>query len=61
MERALIFGAARMPFGKFGGTLSPLSMPGLDAVEILRRRGGGRGLMAICSGGARGDVVPVEV
>ena len=27
----------------------------------LRRRGGGKGLAAICSGGGQGDAVPVEV
>ncbi len=61
MERAVILGAARMPFGKFGETLSPLSTPGLGGAEILRRRSGGSGLVAICSGGGQGDAVLVEV
>jgi hypothetical protein len=50
-----------MPFGKFDGTLSPLSTPGLGVAETLRCRGGGRGLAAICSGGRQGDAVLVEV
>ena len=61
MERAVILGAGRMPFGKFDGTLSPLSTPGLGVAEILHCRGGGRGLAAICSGGSQGDAVLVEV
>jgi acetyl-CoA C-acetyltransferase len=27
----------------------------------LRRRGGGRGLAAICSGGGQGDAIVIEV
>jgi hypothetical protein len=50
-----------MLFGKFGETLSPLSTPGLGGAEILRRRSGGSGLVAICSGGGQGDAVLVEV
>ncbi len=61
MERAVILGVARMPFGKFGGILSPLSTLELGGAEILRCRGGGRGLVAICSGGGQGDAVLVEV
>jgi acetyl-CoA acetyltransferase len=61
VERALVLKAGRMPFGKFGGTLSPLSTPGLGVAEILRRRGGGRGLVTACSGGGQGDAVLVEV
>ena len=57
MERAVILGVARMPFGKFGGTLSPLSTPGLGGAEILRRRGGGRGLVAIWPVGGQGGAV----
>ncbi len=34
MERAVILGAARTPFGKFGGALSPLSAPELGGVAI---------------------------
>jgi acetyl-CoA acetyltransferase len=36
VERAVILGAGRMPFDRFGGTLSPLNTPGLDVAEILR-------------------------
>ena len=42
MERAVILGAARTPFGKFGGALSPLSAPELGGVairEAIRRSG----------------------
>jgi acetyl-CoA C-acetyltransferase len=34
MERAVILGAARTPFGKFGGVLSPLSAPELGGAAI---------------------------
>jgi acetyl-CoA C-acetyltransferase len=34
MERAIILGAARTPFGKFGGALSPLSAPELGGAAI---------------------------
>ena len=34
MERAVILGAARTPFGKFGGALSPLSAPELGGAAI---------------------------
>ena len=34
MERTVILGAARTPFGKFGGALSPLSAPELGGVAI---------------------------
>ena len=34
MERAVILGAARTPFGRFGGALSPLSAPELGGVAI---------------------------
>src|ERR671932_2794726 len=34
LERAVILGAARTPFGKFGGALSPLSAPELGGVAI---------------------------
>ena len=34
MERAVVLGAARTPFGKFGGALSPLSAPELGGVAI---------------------------
>jgi acetyl-CoA C-acetyltransferase len=34
VERAVILGAARTPFGKFGGALSPLSAPELGGVAI---------------------------
>ena len=34
MERAVILGAARTPFGKFGGALSPLSAPELGGTAI---------------------------
>jgi hypothetical protein len=57
VERAVILGVARMPFDKFGGTLSPSSTPGLGVTEILRRIVGGRGLAAICSGGSQGAVL----
>jgi acetyl-CoA C-acetyltransferase len=30
-------------------------------VYELRRRGGGRGLAAICSGGGQGDAIVIEV
>jgi hypothetical protein len=55
VERAVILGVARMPFDKFGGTLSPSSTPGSGVAEILRRIVGGRGLAAICSGGGQGE------
>jgi hypothetical protein len=56
VERAVILGVARMPFGKFGGPLSPLSTPGLGGADILRRIVvGGRGLVATCSGGGQGE------
>ena len=57
MERAVILGVARMPFGECGRILSPLSMPELGGAEILWRRGDGRYLVAICSDGGRGDAV----
>lgn len=34
MERAVILGAARTPFGKFGGALSPLKAPELGGAAI---------------------------
>jgi acetyl-CoA C-acetyltransferase len=34
VERAIILGAARTPFGKFGGALSPLSAPELGGAAI---------------------------
>ncbi len=34
MERAIILGAARTPFGRFGGALSPLSAPELGGLAI---------------------------
>ena len=34
MERTVILGAARTPFGKFGGVLSPLSAPELGGAAI---------------------------
>jgi acetyl-CoA C-acetyltransferase len=34
VERAVILGAARTPFGKFGGALSPLSAPELGGAAI---------------------------
>ncbi len=34
MERTIILGAARTPFGKFGGALSPLSAPELGGAAI---------------------------
>ncbi len=34
MERAVILGAARTPFGRYGGALSPLSAPELGGVAI---------------------------
>jgi acetyl-CoA C-acetyltransferase len=34
MERAVVLGAARTPFGKFGGSLSPLSAPELGGAAI---------------------------
>ena len=34
MERIVVLGAARTPFGKFGGGLSPLSAPELGGVAI---------------------------
>jgi acetyl-CoA C-acetyltransferase len=34
VERAVILGAARTPFGRFGGALSPLSAPELGGVAI---------------------------
>ncbi len=34
MERTVILGAARTPFGKFGGALSPLSTPELGGAAI---------------------------
>ncbi len=34
MERAVVLGAARTPFGKFGGALSPLSAPELGGAAI---------------------------
>ncbi|HVF03135.1 MAG TPA: hypothetical protein VNA27_17575 [Rubrobacteraceae bacterium] len=55
MERAVILGVGRMPFGKFGGTLSPLSTPGLGGAEILRRIVCGRDHATICSGGGQGE------
>jgi len=61
VERAVILGVARMPFGKFGGPLSPLSTTELGGAEILRRIVGGMGLVTICSGGGQGDAVLVEV
>ena len=57
MERAVILGAARMPFNRFDRGLSLLSLPGLGGAEILRRRGGGRGLVAIWPVGGQGDAV----
>jgi acetyl-CoA acetyltransferase len=60
VERAVILGVGRTPFGKLSGTLSPLSTTGLGGAEILRRIACGRGLAAICSGGGQGAVL-VEV
>jgi acetyl-CoA C-acetyltransferase len=34
VERAVVLGAARTPFGRFGGALSPLSAPELGGVAI---------------------------
>ena len=34
MEGAVVLGAARTPFGKFGGALSPLGAPELGGVAI---------------------------
>jgi acetyl-CoA C-acetyltransferase len=34
VERAMVLGAARTPFGKFGGALSPLSAPELGGAAI---------------------------
>jgi len=34
MERAVVLGAARTPFGRFGGVLSPLTAPELGGVAI---------------------------
>src|SRR5918995_4045279 len=34
LDRTVILGAARTPFGKFGGALSPLSAPELGGVAI---------------------------
>ena len=34
MERAVVLGAARTPFGRFGGALSPLSAPELGGAAI---------------------------
>src|SRR5215212_4949567 len=34
MERAVVLGAARTPFGRFGGVLSPLSAPELGGAAI---------------------------
>ncbi len=34
MERTVILGAARTPFGRFGGALSPLSAPELGGAAI---------------------------
>ena len=34
MERAVVLGAARTPFGKFGGALAPLSAPELGGAAI---------------------------
>src|SRR5215210_8176080 len=34
VERAVVLGAARTPFGKFGGALSPLSAPELGGAAI---------------------------
>jgi acetyl-CoA C-acetyltransferase len=34
LEQAVILGAARTPFGKFGGALAPLSAPALGGVAI---------------------------
>ncbi|HVF01837.1 MAG TPA: hypothetical protein VNA27_10960 [Rubrobacteraceae bacterium] len=61
MERAVILGAGRMPFGKLGGTLSPLSTPRLGGAEILQRIVCGRDHATICSGRGQGDAVLVEV
>jgi hypothetical protein len=46
-----------MPFNRFDRGLSLLSPPGLGGAEILRRRGGGRGLVAIWPVGGQGDAV----
>ncbi len=46
MERVVILGAARTPFGKFGGALSPLSAPELGGAairEAVDRSGIGEG------------------
>ena len=43
------------PIGASGGRILA------TLVYELRRRGGGRGLAAICSGGGQGDAVLVEV
>src|SRR5919109_4165976 len=34
MERAVVLGAARTPFGRFGGALAPLSAPELGGAAI---------------------------
>ena len=46
MERAVILGAARTPFGRFGGALSPISAPELGGTairEAIDRSGVGDG------------------
>jgi len=43
------------PIGASGGRLIT------TLAYELRRRGGGRGLAAICSGGAQGDAIIIEV
>ena len=35
MERTVVLGAARTPFGKFGGALSPLSAPELGGAPFF--------------------------
>ena len=68
VERTVILGAARMPFGKCGevGSLGHLinacgaRIP-MTLLYQLGRRGGGKELGAMCSGGGQGDAVLVEV
>lgn len=42
MERTVVLGAARTPFGKFGGALSPLFAPELGGAAIREAIGRSR-------------------